>query len=209
MTLEEAEAVVARYAPLEKRGEYEILFDIKLNGFDCIFKRYGSTVRDRGIKEKRPYWYLLRSLLTTFDPSEQARLTALSGISISSSIIPNECERKLMTNDAQQLVVFHNDMASIGSDSEVMKMKYAWFVIALANPDVACSFWTGRMIDEEYTHELAGMATFAQMLKNLKTPGKDGLHYLIPDIDPDCHFFSDDPILRREQVDKYRCMIDP
>jgi hypothetical protein len=210
MTIEEAETVVARCAPLEKMGKYNVLFDIKLNGFDWIYKKYGSTVRDRGIKEKKPYWYFLRSLLTTFDQREQARFTALSGISISSSIVPNQYERKLMTNDAQLLVSCHCNMASMGSDNKAMKLKRAWEVLARANPNVSCSFWTGRMIDEEYTHELAGMATFAQMMENTATPGEGGLHYLVPDITPRFFFFfSDDPVLRREQVNKHRRIIDP
>jgi hypothetical protein len=213
MTFEEAEAEVARYRadlPLEKVDGDIILFKLAAsNGFTWLYGKYGRTVRDRGIKDKMPYWYFLRSLLPTFDPSEQEEYFRLSGISVSDSIVPDQCKRKLMTNDAERLVSFHYDMACMGKDDKAMRMKKAWYELARANPNTACSFWTGRLVDEEYTHELAGMATFAQMMENAETPGEGGLHYLVPDIDPDCYFFSDDPVLLRKQASKYGCRIDP
>jgi hypothetical protein len=113
-----------------------------------------------------------------------------------------------MTND-QRLVSLYYDMAYLGKGVKATKLKRAWYELAQANPNVTCSFWTGRLIDEEYTHELVGMATFAQMLENLEIPGRDGLNCLISDIDPDCYFFSDDPEFRKAQVNKYGFRIDP
>jgi hypothetical protein len=213
MTFEEARAEVGRdreNPPLEKIAGDVVLAQIASSkGFDWLYRTYGRTVRDRGIQEKRPYWYFLRGLLTTFDQSEQERFTALSGISIRDSVVPDRCKRKLMTNDAKQLALLHYDMACMRMDDKAIKMKQAWYILARANSNVSCSFWTSKMIDEEYTHELVGMATFAQMLENLETPGEGGLNYLVPDINPHRFFFSDDPRLRKEQVNKYGCIIDP
>jgi hypothetical protein len=78
-----------------------------------------------------------------------------------------------------------------------------------ANPTITFPFWRGRLVDGKTICEQMCAPTFAQMISNLETPGKDGLEYFIPDVDPRCYFLSDDPVVMQEQLKGRRRIIDP
>jgi hypothetical protein len=196
--------------PLEEVGEYDMIFDIKLAGWDWMYSRYGLTVRDRGITEKRPFWYFLRSLLPTFGTEDQTRFTALSGISINDSLALRACEDAcILVDDADRLVSIHYFLACGWRSREATRAKHAWYEIAGANPTITVPFLIERLVNGKRRVEQMCAPTFAQLEENLKIPGKDGLYYFIPDIDPDCYFLSDDPKTMQEQLKGRRCIIDP
>jgi hypothetical protein len=196
--------------PLEEVGEYDMVFAISMGGFDWMYEAYGHTVRDRGITEKRPCWYFLRSLLTTFDPGKQARCTALSGVSMGDSLtLTHFRDAPIQLEDASRLMSVHYYLACGGRHKKATRAKHAWYALALANPTITFPFWRGRFVDEKMIMEQYADPTFAQMLINLGTPGKDGLEFFIPDINPRCFFLSDDPVIMQQQLKGRRIIIDP
>jgi hypothetical protein len=197
--------------PLEEVGDVDMVFDVKIGGWDWMYRRYGQTIRDRGIKGKRPFWYVLRSLLTTFDQEKQENFTDLSGISINDSLTLSSYEdADILGMDSGRLISLHYYLACVGANKRATKAKHAWYELARANPTVTFPFWRERSGDGgEIVCEQICAPTFAQLLKNLEIPGKDGLNYFIPDVDPDYYFFSDDPVLKSKQVNKYGCILDP
>jgi hypothetical protein len=213
MTIEEANLLSAGYsAPaLEETGEYTMAFWLgRPSGFTRLYETYGETIRDRGITEKRPFWYVLRSLLPTFSQEEQARFTALSGISIGDSLVPAPWERILMAQDSKRLLDLHYNLACVGCDHKAMQMKRAWYALAEANRDRTCAFWKEFFCGIHYASELMCIRTFAQMISNASIPGENGLHYLIPDVWPTFFFFfSDEAELREAQMREYCDILDP
>jgi hypothetical protein len=195
--------------PLEEAGEYQMVFDIKMGGFDWMYEAYGKTVRDRGITGKRPYWYVLRGLLPIFKQSKQEKFTALSGISIGDSITLKSYEdADALRKDAERLVSLHYYLACTWSLGKATKAKHAWYALARANPTITIPFWRERLMNEELIVEQMCAPTFAQLLENLRTPGKDGLEYFIPDVEPRCYFLSDDPVIMEKQLKGRRRIID-
>jgi hypothetical protein len=177
--------------PLETVGECDMILDIKTGGWDWMYSRYGITARDRGITEKRPFWYVLRSLLATFNQRKQEGCSALSGISVSDSLIPaSQEEEGLLVSDAHTLRSFHYLLASNWRYKQAVKMKHAWYAIARANPAIACVYRKGKTMGGKTVYFATYTQTFAQILENLKTPGEDGLRYLIPEFLPHCFFLT-------------------
>jgi hypothetical protein len=152
----------------------------------------------------------LRSLLTTFNPEEQARFTALSGISIEDSLIPTSHEEEeLLVKDAKKLASFHYLLASNWSYKQATKMKLGWYEIAHVNPAIICTYKKVRIIGGKVEYFATYNITFAQILENLKTPDKEGIRYLVPEFLPSRFFLSDDLELMEKQLRGRRCLIDP
>jgi hypothetical protein len=204
MTLEQATRLSAkcRLLTLEEAGEDTMAFGICRWGCRHLYDTFGKTVRDRGITEKKPFWFVLRSLLPTFGTEDQARFTGLSGISIEDSLVPAPWERILMAQDSKRLLDLHYYVACVGCDGKAMLMKRAWYILAEANLNRTCTFWGDG--------DPMCIRTYAELIHNAATPGQDGLHYLIPDVWLRYYyFFSDDPKLRKLQMIEYCDILDP
>jgi hypothetical protein len=65
------------------------------------------------------------------------------------------------------------------------------------------------MVDGKAEYSTTYTITFAQMIKNLKTPDGDGIRYLVPEFPYYGAFFSNNPELMEKQLRGRRCLIDP